>query len=97
MYFAAMLADVPYCKLWVTQAAYVTHLVISSLIRWCTLYAWFDSLVWCLYIATPQQGDLRLSGPPSGQALVAGWFDEVREPGVNHRKFPTHELWWHSG
>ncbi|GFO35076.1 hypothetical protein PoB_006158100 [Plakobranchus ocellatus] len=30
------------------------------------------NLVWFLYIASPQQGDLRLSGPPSGQGAGGG-------------------------
>ncbi|GFN74368.1 hypothetical protein PoB_000087400 [Plakobranchus ocellatus] len=29
-------------------------------------------LVWFLYIASPQQGDLRLSDPPSGQGAGDG-------------------------
>ncbi|GFN77743.1 hypothetical protein PoB_000424900 [Plakobranchus ocellatus] len=34
-----------------------------------------------LYIASPQQGDLRLSGPPSGQGAVAGSNPRQKDPG----------------
>ncbi|GFN87591.1 hypothetical protein PoB_001409700, partial [Plakobranchus ocellatus] len=29
-------------------------------------------VVWFLYIASPQQGDLRFTGPPSGQGAGGG-------------------------
>ncbi|GFO00862.1 hypothetical protein PoB_002736700 [Plakobranchus ocellatus] len=32
----------------------------------------FPDALWFLYIASPQQGDLRLSGPPSGQGAGGG-------------------------
>ncbi|GFO31398.1 hypothetical protein PoB_005790300 [Plakobranchus ocellatus] len=38
----------------------------------CTAYTHGFEFLSFLYIASPQQGDLRLSGPPSGQGAVAG-------------------------
>ncbi|GFN90421.1 hypothetical protein PoB_001692700 [Plakobranchus ocellatus] len=41
------------------------------------LYFFRFCMVWFLYIASPHQGDLRFSGPPSGQR--AGAWDRIRD------------------
>ncbi|GFO19029.1 hypothetical protein PoB_004553400 [Plakobranchus ocellatus] len=35
-------------------------------------YVWINVSLSFLYMASPQQGDLRLSGPPSGQGAKSG-------------------------
>ncbi|GFO33659.1 hypothetical protein PoB_006016400 [Plakobranchus ocellatus] len=48
-----------------------THLN-SSLPYQCTFVRKSKAMVWFLYVANPQQGDLRLSDPPSGQRAGGG-------------------------